>query len=104
MSRILDSVNGGHRRLVVAIVENMKQFRIPFYRQLATELDRRNITLKVVFSSPSPSESIKNDSADLTPPTGVKVNAFHPFGERAFLQILPYHLLAEADLVITVQA
>lgn len=100
----LHKPNSEPRRLVVAIVANMKKFRIPFYQQLATELELRNITLRVVFSDPTSRECTKNDAADLEAPTGIKVTALHPLGARALVQFLPFRLVAKADLLITVQA
>jgi glycosyltransferase involved in cell wall biosynthesis len=91
-------------RLVVAIVANVKRFRIPFYEQLAEALAGQDVTLKVVYSNPDIVEKMKGDSVDLSEPLGVKVWGLHCFGNRALLQLPSPALLAKTDLIITVQA
>ncbi len=89
---------------VVAVVANVKRFRLPFYRLLAEELLTRGVDLKVVYSDPDSVEALKCDSVDLPAPVGVRVKARYLFGNRALVQIPPLRLLARADLVIVVQA
>ena len=92
------------RQSVVAIVANMKRFRIPFYRSLAGELGTRGLDFTVVYSAPDSVEAPKRDTVDLPPPVGVKVKALYLLGNRAMVQVPPLRLLARADLIIVVQA
>src|SRR4051812_37641870 len=89
---------------VVAIVANIKRFRVPFYERLAQKLSTSGIDLNVVFSDPSAEEMSKKDSADLRAPLGVKVKGRYFLRDRLLLQFPPLRLVRSADLVIAVQA
>lgn len=89
---------------VVAIVANVKRFRVRFYELLASSLAANDIALRVVYSDPNSNEWSKGDSVDLTEAIGRKVSAISLFGNRLLLQRPPMRLLAKADLIIIVQA
>jgi glycosyltransferase involved in cell wall biosynthesis len=89
---------------VLAIVANVKQFRIPFYALLAAELERHGIVLRVAYSAPDPGEALKGDSVDLPAPVGLKCSRLYMLRGRLLLQAVPPRELARADLVIIVQA
>ena len=89
---------------VLAIVANVKQFRLPFYTNLGAQLERRGILLKVAYSAPDPVEGTKGDSIDLPDSIGVKCPRLYMLRGRLLLQAVPLRELARADLVIIVQA
>jgi glycosyltransferase involved in cell wall biosynthesis len=91
-------------RRVLAIVANVKQFRLPFYAQLSAQLERHGIVLRVAYSSPDRTEGLKADSVNLPEPVGVKCRRLYMLHGRILLQAVPLRELASADLVIIVQA
>jgi glycosyltransferase involved in cell wall biosynthesis len=92
------------RPLVLAIVANIKQYRVMFYSQLAARLAASGIELRVAYSRPHGSEALKGDSTDLPAPLGLKVPRAYLLGGRLLLQAVPLRELARADLVIMVQS
>ena len=92
------------RANVLAIVANVKQFRLPFYISLAELLSTRGISLRVAYSDPHPIEALKRDSVDLPTPLGLKVAHSYMMGGRILAQRVPLRELRAADLVIAVQA
>lgn len=92
------------KRLVLIVVANVKQFRVPFYSLLERHLEDRGIILRVAYSDPEAGEALKGDSVDLPPPLGVKVRSFHAFEGKALLQAVPLRELLQADIVILIQA
>jgi glycosyltransferase involved in cell wall biosynthesis len=89
---------------VVAIVANVKQFRRPFYEQLVEALARSGIEFSVLYSAPDPVEAGKGDSIDLPASLGRKVPRRYLANNRVLLQFPPLGAIAQADLVIVVQA
>src|SRR5919198_2163814 len=87
-------------KTVVAIVANIKRFRVPFYVSLAEELRSSGIELRVVFSDPDPTEALRRDTADLPAPMGVKVSGISFLNNRALLQLPPWQLIRSADLLV----
>jgi L-malate glycosyltransferase len=92
------------RPVVLAIVANVKQYRIAFYQQLAARLDAAGIELRVAYSEPYGEEALKADSTDLAGPLGLKVRRWYFLGGRVLLQRVPLAELQRADLVIIVQS
>ena len=92
------------RARVLAVVANIKQFRVLFYQELAAQLATQGITLRVAYSEPDRTEALKADSAQLSPPLGLKVPCSYLFGGRLLLQWVPMRELARADLIIVVQS
>lgn len=91
-------------RRVVAIIANVKQFRRPFYEQLAEALARSGIEFSVLYSAPDPVEAGKGDSIDLPAPLGREIPRSYLANSRVLLQFPPLKTIAQADLVIIVQA
>jgi glycosyltransferase involved in cell wall biosynthesis len=92
------------RAHVLAVVANIKQFRVPFYQRLAERLSARGIGLRVAYSEPYTTEALKSDSVDLPEPLGLKVARSYMLGGRILLQRVPLSELRHADLVVAVQA
>lgn len=92
------------RPLVLAIVANVKQYRIAFYTQLAQRLSRSGIDLRVAYSEPHGEEALKADSAELPAALGMKVKRWYLLGGRVLVQRVPLAQLRRADLIIMVQS
>ena len=92
------------RRLVVAVVANVKQFRHVLYQRLHARLLHDDIDLKVYYSAPGRLEATKQDSCDLPTLLGKRVRRIYCCRDRMLLQFPPLQDLARADLVIVVQA
>jgi glycosyltransferase involved in cell wall biosynthesis len=91
------------KRKVVIIYKYISQYRRPFFEQLRDRLMLMNIELVLVYGSPGPIDSKKQDAIDIE--WGKKVNnrVFSVAKRELYWQpILPY--LKGADLVIVEQA
>jgi glycosyltransferase involved in cell wall biosynthesis len=89
---------------VVVMVANVKQYRAAFYAMLSSALRHDGIELTVIYSDPDVIEATKGDSIDLPGPLGKKVPRLWFAGHRALLQFPSLRDIAQADLVIVVQA
>jgi L-malate glycosyltransferase len=89
---------------VLAIVANVKQFRLPFYTRLTADLERRGVEFRVAYSAPDATEGTKGASIDLPDSFSRKCSRLYLLGGRLLLQAVPLSELARADLVIIVQA
>lgn len=87
---------------VLFIEEQIKQYRAPFYAGLYEALRVEGIQLKVCYSDPSKSESLKKDTCDLPVEYGKKVKGYCIWRGRLLYQPLLSAAL-EADLVVVDQ-
>lgn len=83
---------------VLIIQEEMLQYRLPFFKDLADALRRDGIQLRVAYSNPSNTQG-RNDECDLPPEMSRKVNGYWLFGKRALWQPLLSEIAA-ADLIV----
>ena len=94
------SVKSNRSMKQVLIIEaQIKQYRLPFYQQLADALRDADIELRVGYSDPPPSEAGKKDTCDLPLDYGVKVEGYWLLPERLLLQPL-FRAAMTADLVV----
>lgn len=84
---------------VLIIEAQIKQYRLPFYQQLAEALRDTDIELRVGYSDPPPSDAAKKDTCDLPPDYGVKVEGYWLLREKLLLQPL-FRAAMTADLVV----
>lgn len=91
-------------RSVVFVKGSMKQYRLPFFVQLASTLARSGAALKVFYSEPCPAEAAKGDCVDLPRELGHKVPRVAVASGRAIMQYVPIRAVLCADLVVIVQA
>lgn len=92
------------RARVTAIVANVKQYRVEFFRRLRDALAPRGVEFNVLFSAGNPVETSKQDHAPLEAPLGREIPALHALGHRLLLQWPSPADLRDADLVILPQA
>lgn len=90
-------------RRVLIVQETVKQYRLPFFEQLALRLEQEGVTLRVAYGNPSEYEAAKGDTATLPSPVGVKVKNRRLLGGRLLWQPLRREA-AKADLVIVEHA
>jgi L-malate glycosyltransferase len=88
---------------VLIIEAQIKQYRVPFYEGLRTELNRSGIELRVGYSDPNRAEASKNDNCDLPRDYGKKVTGHWLFRDKVLFQPLLSAAL-NANLVIVDQA
>jgi len=84
---------------VVIIQAVCKQYRVPFFEGLCHALGQEGIELKIAYSAPSKTESLKLDNVDLGSKYGVKVPAYWFFNDKLLFQPLLGEIL-NSDLVI----
>jgi L-malate glycosyltransferase len=84
---------------VLIIEEQIKQYRLPFYELLVSELRNVDIDLRVGYSDPSPVEAGKKDTCDLPEDYGMKVKGYRLLQEKLLLQPL-FRAAMAADLVV----
>lgn len=91
------------KRRVLIIQETVKQYRVPFFEQLALRLEQEGVTLRVAYGNPSEYEALKGDSVNLPPPLGIKVKNRRLLRGKILWQPLRSEA-AKADLVIVEHA
>jgi L-malate glycosyltransferase len=87
---------------VLIIEAQIKQYRLPFYQQLADTLRDADIELRVGYSDPPPSETGKEDTCDLPRDYGMKVRGHWLLQNKLVLQPL-LRAAMTADLVVVDQ-
>jgi len=88
----------------VCIVQSViKHYRVPFFDALHEKLKADGIELQVLYSEPTPTDSLRGDNVDPQGPYATKVRARWMFGERVLYQSILAHV-RDADLVIIEQA
>ena len=92
------------RRPVVTIVYRfLPHYRIPFYEALRAELDRRGVTLRLIYGQPGAEEAKKQDTGAISWGHAIQ-NRLIPVGARSFLWQPCAALVQGSDLVIVEQA
>ena len=84
---------------VLIIEEQIKRYRRPFYQRLHNELCHAGVQLRVVYSSPAPCETLKQDNCELPREFGVRIEAHRICNERLLFQPAFREVVA-ADLVV----
>jgi glycosyltransferase involved in cell wall biosynthesis len=84
---------------VLIIEEQIKQYRLPFYELLVSELRSVDIDLRVGYSDPPAVEASKKDTCDLPVDYGLKVKGYRLLQEKLLLQPL-FRAAMTADLVV----
>src|SRR5580692_119019 len=88
---------------ILIIEAQIKRYRKPFYDRLNLALCREGMQLKVVYSSPRPSETQKHDNCELPREYGVKIKGFWIGNGRLLIQPAIRQVVS-ADLVVVDQA
>lgn len=90
------------KRSLCIIQPVMKQYRVPFFRELDKALAARNVQLTVVYGTPWGGEAERGDHADLPAPIGVKISSVMLLGKLLLIPALQPWL--RADLVVVEHA
>lgn len=89
--------------MVTVLFQDLRQYRVPFYRRLRSELDRRGIEFRLVHGQPPPGEREKRDTARLPWATEIE-NRFLRVGSRHLCWQPAVRELADSDLVVVQEA
>lgn len=91
------------RPVVTVVYRWLPYYRIPFYEAFRAELDRRGVTLRVIYGHPNAEEATKQDTGSLSWGHAIENRAI-PVGPRSLLWQPCTHLIHGSDLVIVEQA
>lgn len=91
-------------RRVIIIKTHGKRYRVPFYRKLREALMSDGVEFTVLYGVPSKSEQTKSDSVELPTEFSCKIRSWYFWGDRFLLQWPGIKKIANADLVIVVNA
>jgi glycosyltransferase involved in cell wall biosynthesis len=97
------AVSGGARPVVTIIYRWLPEYRVSFYEALRAELDRRGVTLRLIYGQPDAKEATKRDVGAISWGYPIQ-NRQLQVGRRSFLWQPCFALLRGSDLVIVEQA
>jgi glycosyltransferase involved in cell wall biosynthesis len=89
--------------VVSIVIKSLPHYRIPFFELLRAELDRSDVTLRVIYGRPGKEEAKRRDTATI--PWGLAIeNRALSFGGRSVVWQPCAALVRDSDLVIVEQA
>lgn len=97
------STRAAARPVVTVVYRWLPYYRIPFYEALRTELDRRGVTLRLIYGQPNAEEATKQDTGSISWGHPIQSRVI-TVGTRSLLWQPCTSLIQGSDLVIVEQA
>ena len=95
--------NSTARPVVTVVYRWLPYYRIPFYEAFRTELDRRGVTLRLIYGQPNAEEATKQDTGSISWAHAIESRVIR-LGRRSLLWQPCTRLIRGSDLIIVEQA